>query len=155
MGPAGCPETSVSSNHQTLHNSPEERSSRVISRQAEFVLNVKGILSATDLVTLFSVLWVSWPVELVEVTVFWRQLLLAPTPKMDTLLQKVSNSFCFDMQSDMEEQYNSNKSPTRCNNFPVYLSWRLFTAQHVSGVVPPIIKSSMTAVAASGFTSLS
>ena len=35
------------------------------------------------------------------------------------------------------------------------LSWRLFTAQHVSGVFPPIIKSSMTAVAASGFTFVS
>jgi len=32
------------------------------------------------------------------------------------------------------------------------LSWRLFTAQHVSGVFPPIIRSSITAVAASGFT---
>ena len=35
------------------------------------------------------------------------------------------------------------------------LSWRLFTAQHVSGVFPPIIRSSMTAVAASGFTFVS
>jgi hypothetical protein len=35
------------------------------------------------------------------------------------------------------------------------LSWRLFTAQHVSDVVPPIIRSSMTAVAASGFTLVS
>ena len=34
--------------------------------------------------------------------------------------------------------------------FSSLLSWRLFTAQHVSGVVPPIIRSSMTAVAASG-----
>jgi hypothetical protein len=32
------------------------------------------------------------------------------------------------------------------------LSWSLFTAQHLSGVFPPIIRSSMTAVAASGFT---
>ena len=35
------------------------------------------------------------------------------------------------------------------------LSWRLFTAQHVSGVFPPIIRRSMTAVAASGFTFVS
>jgi len=35
------------------------------------------------------------------------------------------------------------------------LSWRLFTAQHVSGVFPPIIRSSMTAVAASGFAFVS
>jgi hypothetical protein len=35
------------------------------------------------------------------------------------------------------------------------LSSRLFTAQHVSGVFPPIIRSSMTAVAASGFTFVS
>jgi len=35
------------------------------------------------------------------------------------------------------------------------LSWRLFTAQHVSGVFPPIIRSSTTAVAASGFTFVS
>jgi hypothetical protein len=31
------------------------------------------------------------------------------------------------------------------------LSWCLFTAQHVLGVFPPIIRSSMTSVAASGF----
>jgi len=30
------------------------------------------------------------------------------------------------------------------------LSWPLFTAQHFSGVFPPIIRSSMTAVATSG-----
>ena len=39
--------------------------------------------------------------------------------------------------------------------FSSLLSWRLFTAQHVSGVFPPIIRSSMTAVAASGFTFVS
>jgi hypothetical protein len=35
------------------------------------------------------------------------------------------------------------------------LSWCLFTAQHVSDVFPFIIRSSMTAVAASGFTFVS
>jgi len=35
------------------------------------------------------------------------------------------------------------------------LSWRLFTAQHVSCVFPPIIMSSMTAVAAFGSTFVS
>jgi len=35
------------------------------------------------------------------------------------------------------------------------LSWSLFTAEHVSGVFPSIIRSSMTAVAASGFTFVS
>jgi hypothetical protein len=39
--------------------------------------------------------------------------------------------------------------------FFILLSWRLFTAQHVSGVFPPIIRSSVTAVAASGFTFIS
>jgi hypothetical protein len=32
------------------------------------------------------------------------------------------------------------------------LCWRLFTAQHVSGVFPHVIRNSMTAVAASDFT---
>jgi hypothetical protein len=45
---------------------------------------------------------------------------------------------------------DSNKSPTRCNNFSSLLSLRLFTAQHVLGVLTPIIRSS-TVVAASAF----
>jgi len=39
--------------------------------------------------------------------------------------------------------------------FSSLLSWHLLTAQHVSGVFPPLIRSSMTAVAASGFTVIS
>jgi hypothetical protein len=39
--------------------------------------------------------------------------------------------------------------------FSSLLSWRLFTAQHVSGVFSPIIRGSMTVVAASGITFLS
>jgi hypothetical protein len=37
--------------------------------------------------------------------------------------------------------------------FSSLLSWRLFAAQRVSGVLPPIIRSSMTAAAASGLPS--
>jgi hypothetical protein len=51
--------------------------------------------------------------------------------------------------------FNSNKSPTWCNSFFSLLFWRLFTAQLISGVFPPIIRSSMTTVAASGFTFVS
>jgi len=47
--------------------------------------------------------------------------------------------------------FSSNKTPTRCNNFSILLFWHLFTAQHVLGVLTPIIRSSTTAVAASGF----
>jgi hypothetical protein len=39
--------------------------------------------------------------------------------------------------------------------FSVYYPVYLFTAQHVSGDFPPIIRSSITAVAASGFTFVS
>jgi hypothetical protein len=39
--------------------------------------------------------------------------------------------------------------------FSSLLSWRLFTAQHVLGVLTPIIRSSTTTVAASGFTFVS
>jgi hypothetical protein len=42
--------------------------------------------------------------------------------------------------------------PTRCNNFSSLLLLCLCTAQHVSGVLTPIIRSLTTAVAASGFT---
>jgi hypothetical protein len=51
--------------------------------------------------------------------------------------------------------FHSNKITNLMQQLFSLLSCRLFTAQHVSGVFPPIIKSSMTAVAASGFTFVS
>ena len=51
--------------------------------------------------------------------------------------------------------YYSNKSLSRCNNFPVYYPDVYLQLNLFSGVLPTIIRSSMTAVAASGFTFVS
>jgi len=46
----------------------------------------------------------------------------------------------------------SNKSTNQMHQSLTFIAFRLNTAQHVSGIVMPIIRSLSTAVAASGFT---
>jgi len=65
-------------------------------------------------------------------------------------------AFNLPTDSDVDMKLNtfgrSNKLTNQKQKSLQFITWRLFTAQHVSGVLTPILRRSTTAVAASGFT---
>jgi len=77
--------------------------------------------------TLYFIWLMSGPCSLVLIEIWWSSVCIW------TVVYKIKFKVC---KSEHHHTIPKNQ-PTRCNNFPSLLLWRLCTAHHVSGVLTP------------------